>query len=642
MARLPVPGSDTGQWGDILNTFLDVAHNTDGSLNPAAVKNAIPAGSITAAQLSDNFVKVTQVGQVNGVASLDATGKVPSTQLPVAPSVSDATATAKGVVQLAGDLSGTAAAPTVLGLAGKAATSTTITAGMGLTGGGDLSANRTLSVVYGTTAGTSAQGNDSRLTGAEQLANKGAVNGYASLDSTGKVPTAQLPTAAAPADATPTTKGIIQLAGDLGGTATAPTVPALASKASTATTITAGAGLTGGGDLSASRTLAVNIGTTTGTIAAGDDSRIVGAEQTTRKGVANGYAALDAAGKVPSAQLPAASTPPNATTTSVGMVQLAGDLAGTATVPTVPGLATKAAASTTITAGTGLSGGGDLSANRTFAVVYGTAAGTAAQGNDSRLTGAEQTANKGAVNGYASLDAGGKVPSAQIPAISDASATAKGIIQLAGDLGGTAAAPTVPALANKAATTTTITAGTGLTGGGDLSANRTLSANFGTAVGTIAQGNDSRIVGAEQVANKGAANGYAGLDATGKVPTAQLPATSTLVTQTFSSTGTLVVETGVHRLYNNRSTAWTINGVRASVGTAPTGASIIIDIKVNGTTIFTTQANRPTIAAAAFASSYVTNMDVTSVAAGSYITVDVAQVGSTIPGSDLTVQVEVL
>ena len=40
----------------------------------------------------------------------------------------------------------------------------------------------------------------------------------------------------------------------------------------------------------------------------------------------------------------------------------------------------------TITAGTGLTGGGDLSADRTLTVAYGTAAGTAAQGNDSRLS----------------------------------------------------------------------------------------------------------------------------------------------------------------------------------------------------------------------------------------------------------------
>ena len=49
---------------------------------------------------------------------------------------------------------------------GAAPTSRTISAGTGLTGGGDLSANRTLAVSYGTTAGTAAQGNDSRLSDA--------------------------------------------------------------------------------------------------------------------------------------------------------------------------------------------------------------------------------------------------------------------------------------------------------------------------------------------------------------------------------------------------------------------------------------------------------------------------------------------
>ena len=44
----------------------------------------------------------------------------------------------------------------------------TITAGTGLTGGGDLSANRTLAVAYGTTSTTATVGNDSRVTGAAQ------------------------------------------------------------------------------------------------------------------------------------------------------------------------------------------------------------------------------------------------------------------------------------------------------------------------------------------------------------------------------------------------------------------------------------------------------------------------------------------
>jgi hypothetical protein len=51
-------------------------------------------------------------------------------------------------------------------VATRAPTSRQITAGTGLTGGGTLAADRTLAVAYGTTAGTAAQGNDSRLTDA--------------------------------------------------------------------------------------------------------------------------------------------------------------------------------------------------------------------------------------------------------------------------------------------------------------------------------------------------------------------------------------------------------------------------------------------------------------------------------------------
>lgn len=82
---------------------------------------------------------------------------------------------------------------------------------------------------------------------------------------------------------------------------------------------------------------------------------------------------------------------PDATTTSKGSIQLAGDLSGTAALPTVPGLANKANSTITITAGTGLTGGGDLTANRTLTVSYGAAAGTAVQGNDTRVV-ADQAA----------------------------------------------------------------------------------------------------------------------------------------------------------------------------------------------------------------------------------------------------------
>jgi len=79
--------------------------------------------------------------------------------------------------------------------------------------------------------------------------------------------------------------------------------------------------------------------------------------------------------------------------------------------------------------------------------------------------------------------------------------------------------------------------------------------------------------------------------------------------------------------------------VRASVGSAPAGSSIIVDVNKNGVTIFTTQANRPTIVAAG-TTDLADAINITSVAAGDKITVDIDQVGSTTPGSDLSVEIE--
>ena len=145
-ARLPVPGGDDGTWGAILNDYLTVSLDTDGTLKATAIP--------------------------------------------------DATTTSKGEVQLAGDLSGTAAAPVVAGLQGRAVNS-------GVPSDGQvLSYN-----------GTASQWEPAP-------------------SSSGPVP-----------DATPTTKGIVQLSGDLSGTAASPTVPGLASKQATDPTLTALAGL---------------------------------------------------------------------------------------------------------------------------------------------------------------------------------------------------------------------------------------------------------------------------------------------------------------------------------------------------------------------------------------------------------------
>jgi hypothetical protein len=107
--------------------------------------------------------------------------------------------------------------------------------------------------------------------------------------------------------------------------------------------------------------------------------------------------------------------------------------------------------------------------------------------------------------------------------------------------------------------------------------------------------------------------------------------------ETWSYQGTVATIAGGQRLYVEQPS--TILSCRASVGTAPTGNSIKVDVNKNGTTIFTTQANRPTIAIAGNTSGAVTNMNISSLSAGDYLTVDVDQVGSTVAGADLTVTV---
>jgi hypothetical protein len=106
----------------------------------------------------------------------------------------------------------------------------------------------------------------------------------------------------------------------------------------------------------------------------------------------------------------------------------------------------------------------------------------------------------------------------------------------------------------------------------------------------------------------------------------------------FGTEGTLTVRTGKGRF--RFPFAAVLLGVSASVDTAPTGSAVILDLNKNGTTMFTTQANRPTISANTNATTTeVTNMDVTAIASGDYLTVDIDQIGSTVAGSDLVVTV---
>lgn len=107
--------------------------------------------------------------------------------------------------------------------------------------------------------------------------------------------------------------------------------------------------------------------------------------------------------------------------------------------------------------------------------------------------------------------------------------------------------------------------------------------------------------------------------------------------QTFTAPGTLVVYSGKARWY--APVDFEILNITVSCGTAPVGASIVVDINNNGASIFTNPANRPHIFAGNNTAISV-SPDNTILNAGEYLTVDIDQVGTTSPGTDLVVVIQ--
>lgn len=87
MARLPTPGADNGNWGDILNDYLSQAHKSDGTIKDNSITNAqiasdavnatsIADGSITNAQIADGTIAETKLASAVQ-AKLNATAGAP-------------------------------------------------------------------------------------------------------------------------------------------------------------------------------------------------------------------------------------------------------------------------------------------------------------------------------------------------------------------------------------------------------------------------------------------------------------------------------------------------------------------------------------------------------------------------------------
>lgn len=344
----------------------------------------------------------------------------------------DASTSVKGIVQLAGDLGGTASSPSVLKI-NTTSVSAGSTTGQVLRATGtntaafgaiDLSNSAT---VTGNLSGTNMSGATDTTQGAVQLTNDlggtntspivtgiqgiaiaeddPAVDQVLAYNGSEWIPTTLA--SATPADASDTNKGIVQLTRDFGGTAALPYVTGLQGRDVAATSPTLNQVLQWNGSVWAP-----------GTVSAGGST-------------------------------------PDATSTIKGIIQLAGDLSGAADAPVVAGIRGVAISTTSPT-------------NNQVLQYNGT------QWAPTTLTPYSPT---------------------------DASTSVKGIIQLAGDLGGTAASPAVLKING-----TAVTAGGTLTTGTVLRATDTSSSAWGALdlsnsnaiTGLLPSGNqDSQNVGGD-------------------------------------------------------------------------------------------------------------------------------------------------
>lgn len=160
------------------------------------------------------------------------------------------------------------------------------------------------------------------------------------------------------------------------------TVPALTDAATAVTTATAKAAeaTTKASEASSSATSATN--SAAAALGSADIATTKAGEASASATAAAGSAAESAQSAIEAANA-VSSGVPDASATVKGAVKLVGDLGGTADLPTVPGKADK---TIIVDAGTGLFGGGTLAEDMGFAVSYGVEAGTACEGNDTRLS----------------------------------------------------------------------------------------------------------------------------------------------------------------------------------------------------------------------------------------------------------------
>jgi hypothetical protein len=298
--------------------------------------------------------------------------------------VVDANATTKGKVQLAGDLGGTAAAPIVAKLQGATLSSSSPTTGQVLKYNGTAWVPD--AVVLAEAQTLSLSGTTVTLSG---------TNSSVTLPAVG--------------DATSSATGKVQLAGDLGGVATAPNVVKIQ-----------------------------GIPVSTATPSIGQVLKYDGTSYVPNSSILAETQVLSLSGSTLSISGTSSSVVlPLSTSSSVGLMQLAGDLGGTATVPKVVGIQGIPVATTTPVTGQVLKYDG-----------------TNYVPSNSIMTETQTLGLSGST-----LTISGTNSSVVIPIAADATTSTNGILRLAGDLGGTAASPLVAKIQGKTVSSTAPTTG---------------------------------------------------------------------------------------------------------------------------------------------------------------------------------------
>ena len=495
-------------------TPFDTSFNNGDVIQPAHVKQyAAPINALETA--------IESKGQSNGLASLDGTGKVPASQLPAAGATNlDAltdvaiTSPASGqVIKHNGTefVNSALAAADVPNLDAAKITSGTLPVARGGTGATTAAAARTAlgaAAASHTHPISDVTNLQTSLDAKQSTSEKGANNGYASLDGTGKVPASQLPaTGATNLDAltdvaitSPTSGQVIKHNG------TQFVNSALSASDISSGTLPVANGGTGASTAANARTnldVPSNAALTSG---------LAGKQDTSGKNAANGYAGLDASSKLASSQMSEVMP-----MTGLSDVMITSPSAGQTVRHNGTSFVNAALTPSDV---------GAAPASHTHVISDVTNLQTS-------LDAKQATAQKNAANGYAGLDAGSKLASSQMSEVmpmtglSDVTITSPSAGQTVryngtsfvnaaltpSDVGAAPATHTHAAGDIASGELGVVRGGTGASNAAGARTNLDVPSNAELTSGLAAK---------QDVSEKNAANGYAGLNGSSKLASSQM------------------------------------------------------------------------------------------------------------------------